>query len=54
MRKLIVFNSISLDGYFVDLKGDMSWAHNSSAEFDAFVEENAKGGRRAPVREENL
>ena len=44
MRKLIVFNSISLDGYFVDLKGDMSWAHNGSAEFDAFVEENAKGG----------
>jgi dihydrofolate reductase len=44
MRKLIVFNSISLDGYFVDPKGDMSWAHNSSPEFDAFVEENAKGG----------
>jgi dihydrofolate reductase len=44
MRKLIVFNSISLDGYFVDQKGDMSWAHNGSAEFDAFVEENAKGG----------
>jgi dihydrofolate reductase len=44
MRRLIVFNSISLDGYFVDQKGDMSWAHNNSAEFDAFVEENAKGG----------
>lgn len=44
MRRLIVFNSISLDGYFVDPKGDMSWAHNSSPEFDAFVEENAKGG----------
>jgi len=44
MRKLIVFNSVSLDGYFVDEKGDMSWAHNSDAEFDAFVEENAKGG----------
>ncbi len=44
MGKLIVFNSISLDGYFVDRKGDMSWAHNNSAEFDSFVEENAKGG----------
>jgi dihydrofolate reductase len=44
MGKLIVFNSISLDGYFVDQSGDMSWAHNNSAEFDAFVEGNAKGG----------
>jgi dihydrofolate reductase len=44
MRKLIVFNSISLDGYFVDQHGDMSWAHNNNPEFDAFVEENAKGG----------
>jgi dihydrofolate reductase len=31
VRKLIVFNSISVDGYFVDPKGDMSWAHNRSA-----------------------
>jgi dihydrofolate reductase len=44
MRRLIVFNSISLDGYFVDTKGDMSWAHNPDPEFDAFVENNAKGG----------
>jgi dihydrofolate reductase len=44
MAKLIVFNSISVDGYFVDHAGDMSWAHNNSAEFDAFVEENAQGG----------
>ena len=44
MRKLIVFNSISLDGYFTDQNCDMSWAHNNSPEFDAFVEGNAKGG----------
>jgi dihydrofolate reductase len=44
MGKLIAFNSVSLDGFFVDQKGDMSWAHNNSAEFDAFVESNAKGG----------
>jgi dihydrofolate reductase len=44
VRRLIVFNSVSLDGFFVDRNGDMSWAHNSSAEFDAFVEGNAKGG----------
>jgi len=26
MRRLVVFNSVTLDGYFVDMKGDMSWA----------------------------
>ena len=44
MRKLSVFNSVSLDGYFTDAKGDMSWAHKSDPEFDAFTSENAKGG----------
>lgn len=46
MRKLGVFNSISLDGYFVDGKGDMSWAHNANPdpEWDAFVSDNASGG----------
>ena len=28
MRKLIVFNHMSLDGYFTDSKSDMSFAHN--------------------------
>jgi dihydrofolate reductase len=44
MQKLIVFNSVSLDGFFVDHNGDMRWSYNKSAEFDAFVEGNAKGG----------
>lgn len=46
MRKLVVFNSVSLDGYFVDMNGDMSWAKNAipDAEWDAFVAGNAKGG----------
>ena len=46
MRKLSVFNSVTLDGYFAGANGGMSWAHNSSedAEFDAFVADNAKGG----------
>jgi dihydrofolate reductase len=44
MRKLIVFNSVSVDGYFVDKAGDMSWAHSADPEFDAFTQENAKGG----------
>lgn len=44
MRRLSVFNHVSLDGYFVDLHGDMSWAHKSDPEWLAFVEQNASGG----------
>ena len=44
MRKLAVFNMVSLDGYFVDAQGDMSWAHKRDAEWNAFTAENAKGG----------
>lgn len=47
MRKLAVFNMISLDGYFVNANGDMSWAHSdrsNDAEFNEFVQNNAKGG----------
>ena len=44
MRKLIVFNHVSLDGYFVDANGDMSWAKadHQDAEWNAFVAENAR------------
>jgi len=46
MRKLVVFNSVTLDGYFTDSNGDMSWAHsgNDDAEWNAFVAVNASGG----------
>jgi dihydrofolate reductase len=46
MRKLVVFNSVTLDGYFSGENGDISWAHanNPDPEWNAFVEENAKGG----------
>jgi dihydrofolate reductase len=44
MRKVIVFNQVTLDGYFTDLKGDMSWAHKQDPEWNAFVAENATGG----------
>lgn len=45
MNKLIVFNSVSLDGFFVDRNGGMGWAHTSAKdeEWDAFVESNASG-----------
>lgn len=44
MRKLVVFNNVTLDGYFTDKNSDMSWAHKSDPEWDAFAAENAKGG----------
>ena len=44
MRRLRVFNSVSLDGYFTDSKGDISWAHRRDPEFDEFVSSNAQGG----------
>jgi len=45
MRKLIVFNHVTLDGYFAAVNGDFSWAHsgNDDPEYSAFVAENAKG-----------
>ena len=46
MRKLVVFNNVTLDGYFAGPDGDFSWAHSGSddAEFNAFVADNASGG----------
>jgi dihydrofolate reductase len=46
VRRLVVFNQVTLDGYFAGVNGDISWAHRADkdAEFDAFVAENAKGG----------
>jgi dihydrofolate reductase len=45
LQKLAVFNSVSLDGYFVDGNGDMSWARNinKDEEWDAYGVANAKG-----------
>jgi len=40
----MVYNNVSLDGYFVDAKGDMSWAHKRDPEWSAFVAENTRGG----------
>jgi dihydrofolate reductase len=44
MRKLTVFNNVSLDGYFTDSRGDMSWAHTNDPEWNSFTAENASGG----------
>jgi dihydrofolate reductase len=46
MRKLHAFESISIDGYFTDANGDMSWAHagREDPEFAEWVGGNASGG----------
>ena len=46
MRKLIVFNHVTLDGYFVSATGDFRWAStgNDDPEYAAFVAENSSGG----------
>jgi len=46
MQRLIVFNNMSLDGYFVDAHSDMRFAQNDRKDpgWDAFVAGNASGG----------
>ena len=46
MRKLRVFESISIDGYFTAPDGDMSFAHagRGDAEFASWVSDNASSG----------
>jgi dihydrofolate reductase len=46
MRALKVFESISIDGFFCDARGDMSFAHAVAPdpEFAAWVSGNASGG----------
>ncbi len=48
MARLVAFNNVSVDGCFADSAGDMSWAHQGSAdpEFAEFTASNAKGDRR--------
>jgi dihydrofolate reductase len=45
MQRLIVFNHVSIDGYFVDAQGGMSFAHRAANndEWNAFVSDNARG-----------
>jgi len=45
MRKLIVFNHVTLDGFFVDQDKSMTWAkvNQNDAEWNTFVAGNASG-----------
>jgi dihydrofolate reductase len=42
-RQLIMFNHVSLDGFFTDAAGDMSWAHARDEEWQRFTNDNAGG-----------
>ena len=44
MATLMVFNQISLDGYFTDAHNELNWAHRSDPEWSAFTKQNASGG----------
>lgn len=44
MPRLMAFEQVSLDGFFVDAKGDMSWAHKQDPEWNEFTAQNASGG----------
>jgi len=39
-----MFNHLTVDGFFTDAAGDMSWAHRRDPEWTAFMSENASGG----------
>lgn len=44
MRKLTVFNSITLDGYFTDKDNKIDWAHRrQDEEWTNFISDNARG-----------
>lgn len=47
MPRLMAFEQVSLDGFFVDAKGDMSWAHKQDPEWNEFTAQNASGGEGA-------
>lgn len=42
-RRLMVFNSVSLDGNFTDGTPDVNWAHARDEEWQKFTRENAGG-----------
>jgi dihydrofolate reductase len=46
MRKISMFNQVSVDGFFRAPDGDVSWTHEQAAdaEFDDWVAGNASGG----------
>lgn len=44
MRKLSSFIMTTLNGYYADANGEMSWAHRNDPEINEFTSKNASGG----------
>ncbi len=46
MPRLVVFNNISLDGYFTGSDGDLGWAYEgrNDPDYDSFIAGNARSG----------
>jgi dihydrofolate reductase len=44
-QRIVVFNNVSIDGWFADAQGSVGWAYaHSDPDFDAFVASNSEGG----------
>ncbi len=55
MRKLLVFNQVTVDGYFSGLNGDISWAHTAKREIrSSMLVRKCEDWRRAGVRQNYL
>jgi dihydrofolate reductase len=52
MSRLVVYNSVSLDGYFAGVDGDLGWSYEGSddSEWYEFVTANATGGAQSGGR----
>jgi hypothetical protein len=54
MRKVVVFDHVTLDGFFTDPSGDMSFAHRKEVESDPewreFTDKKRERRRRAALR----
>ena len=44
MRRVSAFEQLSVDGFFTDARGDMSWAHKQDPEWNEFAAGNASDG----------
>jgi len=42
MRKLLAFSNISVDGFFSDSNGDLTWAQANDPEFDSFFADTVR------------
>jgi len=54
MGKLIVFNLITLDGYFAGPKGEIHWHNAGDPEFNAFATEQIGKGTSVSVWSKNI